>query len=74
MDLHFPAFFRMYDEPALDVLHIENGPIKDLRANFLIISDVQNFVNSLLAFSSGKVQNPIVKSCFLELAELFLDP
>ena len=55
MDLNFSAFFWVNYEPSLDILHVKNGFAENLRAKFLILSYVENLVDSLLSFFVCKV-------------------
>ncbi len=74
MNLHFSTFFWMNDEPSFDIFHIKDGLVKDLWSNFLIICDINDFIDSFLSFPACKVENPVIKSSFLESPELILHP
>ncbi len=74
MNLHFPTFLWVNDEPSLDIFHIEDGLVEYLRSNFLIVGDVNDLVDSFLSFPACKVENPVIKPCFFEFSKLVLDP
>jgi hypothetical protein len=64
----------MNDESSFNILHVKNGLVEDLGANFLVFSNVDNFIDSLFSFPTGKIKNPIIKTSLLKLSKLILNP
>lgn len=64
----------MDNKSSFNIFHIQNGFIENLWPNLLVLSDVNDFIDSLFSFLTGKIKNPIIKPGLFELTELFLNP